>query len=244
MNNETALTDIQAFMNNYRQFVKVHQSLKLQNFMNGYERLRSGLSIINKLYGEINRLSPPSFNIFHLLRVGYLENRTHSTILADFLNPNGSHGQGPLFLKTFLKVCSNQKSLQNESFPIHYFSSENNKWFVDQEKITNFGRMDLVISNATSGQLLVIENKIYAGEQRDQIYRYSQWVKSNTHYPTGVVLYLTIAGDKATTDKGFDYFRISYKETIKKWLENSLVEITAQEVKVILKQYINLIKTL
>ena len=43
------------------------------------------------------------FNIFDILHVGHYEVRTHSPILAEFLNPQGSHGQGAVFLKSFLK---------------------------------------------------------------------------------------------------------------------------------------------
>ena len=37
------------------------------------------------------------FNVFHLCKVDHYEN-CHSAILAEFLDPNGSHGQGDTFL--------------------------------------------------------------------------------------------------------------------------------------------------
>lgn len=44
-------------------------------------------------------------NIFRLLGITTDEVRTHSALLADLLNPRGTHGQGSLFLATFLQHC-------------------------------------------------------------------------------------------------------------------------------------------
>ncbi len=50
-----------------------------------------------------SRLRGEQFNIFHACGVNHYETK-HSAILAEFLNPEGSHGQGGTYLKEFLSV--------------------------------------------------------------------------------------------------------------------------------------------
>lgn len=220
--------------------------LRMRDFKSDFKRVKSGLVIINRLNREILRLSPESFNIFSLLGVGHLEVKTHSVLLADLLNPNGCHGQGILFLVTFLETCTNLKSQhKNESFPLHPQDVIKDSWFVEREKTTQYGNMDVVISNPSIKQLMVIENKIYATEQKDQIYRYAQWVKSKIdYYPHSAVLYLTLDNKPAESDGGSDYFKIGYKQEIKVWLERTLGMIQAPKVSEIIRQYIDLLRML
>ena len=40
----------------------------------------------------LNQATGEHFNIFQILRIGHLEVKTHSPILAELLNPKGRHG--------------------------------------------------------------------------------------------------------------------------------------------------------
>ena len=48
------------------------------------------------------------FNIFHILGVSHYEN-THSTILAELLNPEGTHGLHNSFLKAVFGYKSDRR---------------------------------------------------------------------------------------------------------------------------------------
>src|SRR5690606_38129123 len=103
------------------------------------------------------------------------------------------------------------------------------------EEITG-GRIDLVIKDA-KGKVIVIENKIFAPEQENQIPRYK-----NT-YSEAAILYLTLFGDEPKNigelKKGIDFYLISYKEDIIRWLELCLKETVNQPIlRETLKQYI------
>ena len=50
-----------------------------------------------------SRLRGEQFNIFHACGVNHYETK-HSAIIAEFLNPEGSHGQGDIYLKEFLVI--------------------------------------------------------------------------------------------------------------------------------------------
>jgi hypothetical protein len=74
-------------------------------------------------YAEHERTQASRFCLIRLLGIEELE-KTHSRILADLLNPQGTHGQGRLFLEGFLdhiglahlkeklvsNICSNRVS--------------------------------------------------------------------------------------------------------------------------------------
>ncbi|CAN5742749.1 hypothetical protein BH11VER1_BH11VER1_09040 [soil metagenome] len=86
-----------------------------------------------------------------------MEETTHSRILGNLLSPQGSHGQGALFLKVFL---------ENLGYP----DPDSDDWQVTIET----GRVDILIwRNHPEKSAIIIENKSNnAGDQLNQIYRY------------------------------------------------------------------------
>ena len=96
------------------------------------------------------------FNLFDILHVGHYEVRTHSPLLAELLNPHGSHGQGAVFLKHFLTEVE-----------IQDFDAESARVF-PEVSIGELGRLDIVITDKDRRSIFV-ENKIYAGLQERQL---------------------------------------------------------------------------
>ncbi len=93
---------------------------------------------------------------------------------------------------------------------------------------------------------LCIENKIYAGDQEDQIERYCNFESKNN-----TVLYLTLKGKDPHKDSrgdlksGVHFHNISYREHIIEWLELCLKEVpNLTSVREAINQYILLIKKL
>lgn len=195
---------------------------------------------IIKHYDHIDLLSGDRFNIFEILNLKTEEVRLHSSFIAELLNPEGSHGQGSVFLKLFTK-----------RFNINNLDLSSTK--VVKEKY--IGRIEGSGKNARGGNIdiyiydqhgisITIENKIYAGDQTDQLQRYYNHSNLN-------LLYLTLDGkrcDESSSHKlieGKDYKAISYKYDILKWLEDCQKE--AYRYPVIregIYHYIALIKSL
>ena len=71
--------------------------------MDKIQTLLSQISLLSKKNNEILEIMGTRFNIFHILGVSHYEN-THSTILAELLNPEGTHGLHNSFLKLFLDI--------------------------------------------------------------------------------------------------------------------------------------------
>ncbi len=174
------------------------------------------------------------FNIFKILGVRHYENK-HTSILAELLNPKGTHGMKDTFLKLFIKI------VLADDFS---FDLENKNITVRKEYTIDDGRIDILIYN--SEQAIIIENKISADDQENQLRRYDSFgeKKYNGNYR---ILYLTLWGKKATEQSGggIDYKCISYKDHIIKWLEECLkVSSNSPNVNQTIFQYLNHLKQL
>lgn len=175
------------------------------------------------------------FNLFHLLGIGHLEVSTHSPILRDLLDPHGSHGQGAVFLKRFIA----RLGLSTFDFEKAEVTSEVG---IGAKTEDSGGRLDLVISDGTTKQIL-IENKIFAGEQDNWVSRYLN------HAPGAKLVFLTLYGnDPVNMEKGSRPANLvcaSYREHITDWLQDCRKEaVTAPLVRESLTQYLHLVQEL
>lgn len=184
-----------------------------------------GSQPIQDLYQEhLKRLmqSGERFNIFSALWLDRRENY-HSRFIAYLLDPRAHHDQGAKFLRCFFDKLGieDPSSLSVASVTAEYSVGE-------------LGRLDLVISTPQS--IIVIENKIDAGEQEDQISRYRKWLDDNHHGRKQRLLFLTPTGSPPTTGKAD--LNWSYRKVIE-WLDDSLKGIpeTAIPVRAVVEQY-------
>lgn len=174
-----------------------------------------------------------SFNIFKACGVDYYE-VTHSSIIAEFLNPLGSHGQGTLFLEAFIKKLK----LQDFEFSM-------NEIVVTTEYVIPNGRFDIIIYNGDK-QAIIIENKIYAQDQWMQLKKYDDYAKDK--YINGYkILYLTLDEHLPTDEasKSVDFVPLSYKPDIIDWLiQCKHLAIDKPIIRETLNQYILHVKEL
>ena len=190
------------------------------------------------------------FNIFEILKVETDETRAHSAFLAALLNPKGKHGAGDRFLRAFIDTMDCLKDFefdtQDAKVEIEYPIGNKN------EDATEGGRIDILITS--NGKAVIIENKIYAGDQEKQLVRYNNYAKKV--YRDYRLLYLNLFGSEASeysvkdeSDKklqaGKDYFPIGYNKEIIDWLDACIAEAARLPlVRESVIQYQNLIKKL
>lgn len=211
------------------------------------------ISDISSLFAEIYKInssqrkeaneSATSFNIFKVLRLESDEVGLHSRFIGELLNPNGMHEQGFLFLKLFVHT------LNTKTHPLEYNDEELASAIVIIEEhvgnvaedYTRGGRIDIVVRFQTQSPI-VIENKIYAGDQPKQLWRYKQ------EYPDCNLIYLTLHGYQPSTDSLYkipitDVHCIAYEHQIVKWL-NQCAEKSRNKPSLFetLNQYIKLLK--
>lgn len=237
------IAPIQIFLDGYRAVrgAVVLVGRSTGDFSAEFERIKVQYTQIKAQSDERQLREAPEYNIFSVLRAERDEVRTHSAFLCHLLSPHASHGQGTLFLESFLQCCASRYS----NFPLLPDFLEPKDWLVSSEEHTNYGRMDIVIQNPMGRFLCVIENKIDAPEGSEQLTRYGKWMKEyEREYPCQALCFLTIKGNMSVTAGALDYFRLSYHRDIAIWLENVLDKIKAPGVQAVVHQYQALVASL
>ena len=192
------------------------------------------------------------FNIFEILKVETDEPRVHSAFLAARLNPKGKHGAGDRFLRAFIDTMDCLKDFefdtQDAKVEIEYPIGNKN------EDATEGGRIDILITSTDGSKAVIIENKIYAGDQEKQLVRYNNYAKKV--YSDYRLLYLNLYGYEAseysakeesskTLQAGNDYYPIGYDKEIIDWLDTCIADAARLPlVRESIIQYQNLIKKL
>ena len=201
--------------------------------------LLDDISAIKSKYEEFAKITGENFNIFSILHLETDEVRLHSRLIGELLNPKGTHNQNGLFLKLFLEEIGFGKDYTEEANKAEVIVEENIGNITDNYE--EGGRIDLVIKFQSKPEI-VIENKIWAEDQPNQLGRYYQKYK-NAHF-----VYLTPTEKKPSEDslRGFpkekDIKCITYYSHIKNWIEACIKE--SWDIPVIretLKQYLNTI---
>jgi len=194
------------------------------------DKINALLSEVKKctsLHESKSREAGEDFNVYKLCGIYHNEN-PHSDILAEFLDPKGSHGCGCDFFRAFCQTVG-----------LNFSEYENAK--VVREYAIEGGRFDILIE---AGQnKIVIENKIYAGEGEGQLAKYREWLdeKSGQDAP---LFFLTLDG-RDSAELPDRYTAISYKSHIILWL-TECIRLAAEKpsVRESLIQYRNLIEEL
>lgn len=199
---------------------------------------------IFRRYDEIEKVAGNQFNLLGLLGVGHYEERTHTPILTDLLNPKGSHGQGALFLELFLQHCFGSQRDFMKRPELVTVKAEHSIGPVDYESAVG-GRIDIHLHSPE--EILVIENKIGAAEGHKQVERYLNYI-DHQNPKRGAVIYLTLGGEEPESagEKDSDNLHcLSYHSDIISWLRLCRKEVaTIPIVRESLTIYLNLISKL
>lgn len=211
--------------------------MEVYQFKNLFEKV----NVITTNYGKLIESSGENFNIFKILKLHSSEVRLHSAFIAELLNPQGSHGQKDVFLKLFI----DKFQFKNNEFYTQGVTVEIEKHFgFLNEGSSEGGRIDIILTDKNWNQI-VIENKINAGDQKNQLLRYNQIS------PNADLFYLTLLGvepqdySKGTLQANVDFKCLSYKLDIINWLEDCRkVAINSSILYQTITQYINITKQL
>jgi hypothetical protein len=217
---------------------------EIQRFAN---LLTSARPILTKM-DDADRLRPPTFNIFEVLGLAHSEVRTHSALLAYLLNPSEGHNQGTVFLKAFVELLrEREKPL---AAPSVLPENTTREWSCHPELyLKSWGLADIVIRAPNS--LILIENKIYAGDQHRQLYRYWQYaLEQKVPY---LLVYLTphgtspspysLSGEQGTVPEKH-LILLSYRTHIRPWIQSMAAKVSAVSISEVLWQYANLVERL
>lgn len=213
--------------------------------MKDIQALLSQISAIiesDKKIQEGRRSRGEKFNVFSVLGLYSQEVQLHSRIMAELLNIHGDHGMKDAFLNALIQVTG----ITDLGFNAMSCVTQT-ECYIGVKTDTNGGRIDLLLTS--DNKAIIIENKIYAGDQDNQLLRYHN--NARKKYKTFRLLYLTLDGKDPSLSslgnesKEVQYICISYKKHIKHWLERC-IEISARQplVRETLVQYLSIINHL
>ena len=211
------------------------------------ETITTMLNSISKRYEQQKKLEEKKreqgdfFNVFNTIGLRTEEVRLHSAFIAELLNPKGSHGLSQRFLQAFLEVIGVQDDyFDYRRCPCGIITE---RWIGPKTEIEG-GQIDIIIEDGKHA--IIIENKIYAGDQTNQMLRYNNYGRKK--FPDGYkLMYLTLDGhepDKCSVGNAkFDYKTISYGNEIAEWLEKCYTISEGKPlVQSVIKQYCELVK--
>lgn len=215
--------------------------------MNGMQSLFDKICLLNQAYKRLEDEKGESYNLFKVIDMTSNETSVHSAFLADLLNPKGLHHMGDTFLRLFTNEFLNGMSFSTETAIV-----EREK-YIGPVTATTGGRLDIIVTDADR-KAIIIENKIYASDQENQLIRYHNYAEKNTSEHK--LFYLSLDGTVHDEDKTAKhdnkelieeehYFTISYESDILKWLEQCREKVVDKPlIREGISHYINLIKHL
>lgn len=189
-----------------------------------------------------------NYNLFSILSIERYELK-HSALIANLLDPKGSHGCDDAFLRAFFEIALKGTAYPFESStPPHSYT----EYYTGPIAGDTGGRIDILVESKSSHYGLIIENKIYAGDQDKQLTRYDNYGKETFGAGGYLLVYLTLYGydasKESTATKSAEevgYLRLSYAEDILRWLEQCVrLADNKPLVRESLNQYIRTIKQL
>lgn len=202
--------------------------------------------IINDYWVNDKKKQEVAYNVFNLSSYNNQLENFHSDIIASFLDPNGLHNEGNIFLMEFISYLNLDKSK-----------------FQNSKVLREHGRLDILILDKESDNAIIIENKINDAPDMDteidtqivdtQISRYYNFCK-NRNKKVIAIIYLTKDGIKKapySLDNIIDNlvlniaaFSNTPDDLVNGWLTKCLVTATKKDSLTMLYQYIKLIKHL
>jgi hypothetical protein len=223
--------------------------------MNNVKKMLSKASMILRDFEEVEKSTGEKFNLFSILNRERKEVTTHSRFLAELLSPSGSHGQGYDYLRFFIEMLDNEnlKDFDYKSATVKAELNIGNEKDNNAKKLIYWGQIDTFIKDK-NGNCIVIENKIDAGDQREQLLRYYDYLNcSKNRFKTKSLYYLTpegkapelkslsnIDGRSLTID---DFKIISFKNFITAWLEKCLNHSNSiPNLRETINQYLRIVK--
>lgn len=180
------------------------------------------------------------FNVFSALNMCSDEVRLHSRLLATLLNPKANHGLENEFLKSFLIALGLPEDY------ITYCKEQIVERPIGEVTETTGGRIDIILEDR--GHAVIIENKIYAGDQPNQLLRYHNYGVKTFGKNNFKLVYLTLYGsDPSASSLGgahFIFIKLSYAQDILKLLEKLVKTQPQKPVHSTVEDYITIIKQL
>lgn len=160
-----------------------------------------------------------------------------SRIIADFLNPTGSHGQGTLFLDRLLgRIGHPRLTAESGTAKVRYQDPASYS--------PDGGILDVTVDLGAFG--IGIENKPFAGEQPNQLLRYAQHLRAR-YSGRFCLIYLSEfssppqslpEAERRDLENAGCFLTMSYSGDLKSWLRECMDESRAAKLRWFIDEFI------
>ena len=236
---------LNTFFKSFREIKENAGSIPIQQHLSKVRLFNEGF---NQRFLDLTdhyKSTTPNYNLFSVLKINTLEAIVHTPFLAHLLNPDANHNQGKLFIGSFIR----------EIVKIPVDDADILISEVRDEKVTGLGNIDIFIKGRINGKeiAIIIENKIYAGDQNKQLERYYRFLREHLAFkPNDIrIIYLTPYGKKPkinvsirnclleVLEKRNILIFCNYHKNITEWLEFCLTQLDhAPIIKSTIQQYL------
>lgn len=210
-----------------------------QHLLNFYSVLEERLKSYREAKQRLDRFLSTDFNVFKwFFEWTKWKEDFLSDIIADMLNPAGSHGQDRIFLDAFLEIIK-WPDLKDKKYPK-----------VATQVPTRLGKFDILVEFEKFG--IVIENKLEAAEQPRQLQRYLDYLKEEYGDQGFCLIYLTpnkrnpisIEEDTKKLLREKKLICISYSRDMLKWVEECCQLCESDKFRWFLRDFMDYIPTM
>lgn len=163
-----------------------------------FDETKESLEMLVTSCPELEKLEDKlsEFNLFEALKI-YKAERVHSSFLRWLLDPKETHGLGDYFLKKFLKrvIQKNKSDLPLEISPVDIDTMDLSNCSVEtDEPFISKRQGDISIVDEQNKFYVLIENKIFSPEAKDQTSNYVEDAKNNHPDCKRLLIFLTPYG--------------------------------------------------
>lgn len=244
------VSEIKDLLNRFNS-LKKSEVIEMSNNVQDIKELIQKFTPFLEQIKEEERRETPHYNIFKVLKIEYLEASVHTPFLADLLNPRGNHSQGELFLDAFFRIIADKK--------LAFLNIDYNNIQIKNEYFTTKGIIDILILNndvdSTNRFVVIIENKIFASDQEDQLKRYYDYALNDLKLSEEQIkiIYLKpskgIPSSRSLSEDDFHYLvdrgilkLLGYNPDILHMLFTCNKKVVSEKLRQTIFQYIEVIK--
>jgi hypothetical protein len=184
----------------------------------------------------------PDFNLFNFLRHNEMG---LSSAIADLLDPNGTHGQGNVFLERFVRNLATDYDCAD-----YDWIASTNDWQVSTEKtLSNQRRLDIYMQSKNG--LVAIENKPWAGDQEEQLIAYAEYLREHAQSIPWLLIYLGNSEPSEGSINKSERQRLEQSKNLRlikfdflvEWLDECATKARALPVRVFIEELAKYIRT-
>ena len=209
-----------------------------QRLSNFYSVLNQTLHSHREATRRLDRFLSTGFNVFtQVIRPD--EDRL-SEIIADLLNPSGSHGQQRRFLDAFLQIIERPELKDKKLLKV------DSQVQTDRNTENPRGKIDILVKFENFG--LGIENKLWAVEQPMQLKRYLDHLKNEFGANGFRLVFITPYGHKPNSIEFNEreslmnekkLICVSYNHDMLKWVEECCHRCESDKFRWFLRDFMN-----